>query len=114
MTLDAARKRYPDQSITAIFKPHRVGRLAHFADAFADALKKADHVFLSPFTSIDDYEEGIDIDITYLQDRIPNSRIIENNEADISALASCAPGVFVFMSSKDIYDLSDALKKRFI
>lgn len=113
VTLDAARKRYPDKTITAIFKPHRVGRLAHFADAFADALKKADRVFLSPFTSIDDFEDGIDIDITYLQNKVPGSYVIENNEKDIDLLAQGAPGVFVFMSSKDIYDLSDALKKRF-
>ena len=114
VTLDAARKRYPDKPIIAIFKPHRVGRLAHFADDFALALSKADHVFLSPFTSIDDQEEGIDIDITYLQDRIPNSLVIENNPEDIDALQALAPGVFVFMSSKDIYDLKDALKNRFI
>lgn len=114
VTLDAARKRYPDQTITAIFKPHRVGRLAHFAESFASALKKADHVFLSPFTSIDDYEEGIDIDIDYLQDMVEGSLIIENKPEDIDQLAQCAPGVFVFMSSKDIYDLSDSLKKRFI
>lgn len=113
VTLDAARKRYPDKEITAIFKPHRVGRLAHFGEQFADALKKADRVFLSPFTSIDDFEDGIDIDITYLQEMVPGSFIIENNEADIDLLAQGAPGVFVFMSSKDIYDLSDALKKRF-
>ena len=113
VTLDAARKRYPDKTITAIFKPHRVGRLAHFADEFAQALSKADHVYLSPFTSIDDFEEGIDIDISYLQDRIPNSKIIENNADDIDDLSQHAPGVFVFMSSKDIYDLKDALKNRF-
>ena len=113
VTLDAARKRYPDKTITAIFNPHRVGRLAHFADEFAQALSKADHVYLSPFTSIDDFEEGIDIDISYLQDRIPNSKIIENNEDDIDDLSQHAPGVFVFMSSKDIYDLKDALKNRF-
>ena len=114
VTLDAARKRYPDKPIIAIFKPHRVGRLVHFVDDFASALSKADHVFLSPFTSIDDQEEGIDIDITYLQDRIPNSLVIENNPEDIDALQALAPGVFVFMSSKDIYDLKDALKNRFI
>ena len=113
VTLDAARKRYPDKTITAIFKPHRVGRLAHFADEFAQALSKADHVYLSPFTSIDDFEEGIDIDISYLQDRIPNSKIIENNADYIDDLSQHAPGVFVFMSSKDIYDLKDALKNRF-
>ena len=113
VTLDAAFKRYPDQKIVAIFKPHRVGRLAHFDHEFADALGKSEHVFLSPFTSIDDFEEGIDIDITHLQNMIPGSFVIENTPEHIDQLEALAPAVYVFMSSKDIYDLKDALKKRF-
>lgn len=110
VTLKAVRVRYPNRKVVAIFKPHRVGRLYHFAEDFADALNLADHVYLCPFTSIDDQEEGIDIDITYLQDRIEGSRIVELNDADIQDLASHAPAVYVFMSSKDIYDLKDSLK----
>lgn len=113
VTLDATRTRYPDKKIAAIFKPHRVGRLAYFGQEFADALKKADYVFLNPFTSIDDFEEGIDIDITYLQDMVEGSHVIELNESGLDLLESVGPCVYVFMSSKDIYDLKDALKKRF-
>lgn len=113
VTLEATRVRYPGRKIVAIFKPHRVGRVYRFADAFAEALQLADGVGLCPFTSIDDAEEGIDIDITYLQERIPGSHIIELNDHDLDLLASYAPAVYVFMSSKDIYDLKDALKQRF-
>lgn len=110
VTLEAVRTRYPKRKVVAIFKPHRVGRVYYFAQEFADALSLADAVYLCPFTSIDDQEEGIDIDITYLQDRIPGSQIVELYEEDIQNLGSQAPAVFVFMSSKDIYDLKDALK----
>ena len=110
VTLEAVRVRYPGRKVVAIFKPHRVGRVFYFADQFASALSLADSVFLCPFTSIDDQEEGVDIDITYLQNRIPNSTVIENETSDIAVLAQNAPAVFVFMSSKDIYDLKDALK----
>ncbi len=113
VTLEATRVRYPDKKIVAIFKPHRVGRVYYFVDEFASALSIADKVFLCPFTSIDDQEEGIDIDITYLQDRIPNSEIIDNMDSDIDKLEQEGPAVFVFMSSKDIYDLKDALKTRY-
>lgn len=110
VTLEAVKVRYPGKKIVAIFKPHRVGRVFYFADQFASALSLADAVFLCPFTSIDDQEEGVDIDITYLQNRIPNSYVIDDEAADIALLGAHAPAVFVFMSSKDIYDLKDALK----
>lgn len=113
VTLEATKVRYPDKKIVAIFKPHRVGRVFYFVDEFANALSLADKVFLCPFTSIDDQEEGIDIDITYLQDRIPGSDIIDNMDSDITKLEHEGPAVFVFMSSKDIYDLKDALKTRY-
>ncbi|MDE8257067.1 UDP-N-acetylmuramate--L-alanine ligase [Erysipelothrix rhusiopathiae] len=113
VTLEAARTRYPDRKIVGIFKPHRVGRVYYFADEFADALSLADEVCLCPFTSIDDAEEGIDIDITYLQDRIEGSHVVDLNDHDLDLLESFGPAVYVFMSSKDIYDLKDALKIRF-
>ncbi|WP_159637887.1 UDP-N-acetylmuramate--L-alanine ligase [Erysipelothrix anatis] len=114
VTLEAAHTRYPDRRLVAIFKPHRTGRVYYFADAFADALNLADHVALMPFTSIDDQEEGIDIDITYLQDRIKGSIVVdEGSEESLDQLQKYGPAVYVFMSSKDIYDFKDALKRRF-
>lgn len=111
VTVDAARKRYPDMTLIAIFKPHRVSRVFRFAKEFAQALAKADVVALCPFTSIDDKEEGIDIDITYLQNMIEGSFIVDENEADAQRLAAYKPAVYLFMSSKDIYNLSDSVKR---
>ena len=111
VTIQAARMRYPDRKIVAVFKPHRVSRVYHFADDFASALKEADEVFLCPFTSIDDKEEGIDIDITYLQQRIPGSQIVDTDEESAQVLSERAPAVFLFMSSKDIYHLAEMVKK---
>lgn len=110
VTLEATRTRFPDRKIVAIFKPHRVGRVYYFADEFAEALKLADEVGLCPFTSIDDKEEGIDIDITYLQDRIEGSFIVEDDESSIEMLAKFKPAIYVFMSSKNIYDLESQLE----
>lgn len=111
VTLDTVKKRYPDRKIVAVFKPHRVSRVQYFADAFADALKKADVAGVCDFTSIDDFEEGIDIDITYLTDRIPGCYVFHETDEDARLLAQEGPCVYVFMSSKDIYPFMEKVKR---
>lgn len=111
VTIDTARKRFPDQKLVAIFKPHRASRVKYFADDFAKQLKKADKVYLCDFTSIDDKQDGTDIDITYLQKKIPGSVVISEDEKGADVLAKERPACFLFMSSKDIYFLADLVKK---
>lgn len=111
VTIEAAKKRYPDKNLVAIFKPHRVSRLYKFVDEFAAALKIADEVYLCDFTSIDDKEEGINIDINYLKDRIPNAKVIKENEDGAKELKDKTNSVYLFMSSKDIYGLEELLKR---
>lgn len=113
VTIEATRTRYPDKKIVAIFKPHRVGRVYYFADKFAETLSMADEVCLMPFTSIDDKEEGIDIDIYFLKDMIKGAHVVEEDDESVDLLESFAPCVYLFMSSKDIYDFKDLVKKRF-
>jgi len=110
ITLEAARKRYPDRKIVAIFKPHRTGRVYHFVNEFASALKLADEIGVCEFTSIDDYDNGADIDITYLADHIEGSYVFHETDEDTRILAGFAPAVYVFMSSKDIYPFKEKLK----
>jgi UDP-N-acetylmuramate--alanine ligase len=111
VTIDAARLRYPNHKLVAIFKPHRVSRVFRFADAFAQALDKADAVYLCDFSAIDDKEHGIDIDIHFLKDRSKKAQVVSEDDAGARLLALEAPAVYLFMSSKDIYVLSDALKR---
>jgi len=111
VTIDAARLRYPHHRLVAIFKPHRVSRLYHFAQAFADALDKADDVFVCEFNAIDDQEVGYDITIEYLKERSKKARIIQENEAGALVLKALEPAVYLFMSSKDIYVLANHLKR---
>jgi len=111
VTIDAARLRYPNKKLIAIFKPHRVSRVYHFADAFAQALLKADKVYLCEFNAIDDKEVGIDINIHYLQERCAGSIIIDENEQGAKELAQNQEAVYLFMSSKDIYVLANLVKR---
>ena len=110
VTLEASRKRFPDKELIAIFKPHRASRVKYFVDDFADALKLADKVYLLEFTSIDDKQDGTDVDIKYLQERIPNSFVLPESEEGAKILAKHSGACFVFMSSKDIYNLANMLK----
>lgn len=114
VTLAAAKTKYPDKKIVAIFKPHRVSRVYYFAKQFKAALSQADVVYLCPFTSIDDQEDGIDIDIGYLQRLIPGSIVVDDDEESAEKIAMNAPACFVFMSSKDIYGLAQRVKNRII
>lgn len=111
VTIDAARLRYPKHKLIAIFKPHRVSRLNHFLDAFAQALDQADEVFLCEFGAIDDQEEGIDIDISHLQKRCHSATVILEDDAAAAQLSQRGPACYLFMSSKDIYGLAEKLKR---
>ena len=111
VTLEATRLRYPDREVVAIFKPHRASRVLHFADDFKKALEIADKVYLLDFTSIDDKQDGTDIDIHYLADKIPGSIILEETKEGAKVLSKHKSCVFVFMSSKDIYNIANWTKE---
>ena len=111
VTLAAARKRFPGRKIIAIFKPHRASRVLYFAKQFQEALETADEIYLLDFTSIDDKQDGTDIDIGYLADMIPESVILPENEEGARLLAKHKGDCLVFMSSKDIYNIAERVKE---
>ncbi len=111
VTLKATRLRYPDKKVVAIFKPHRASRVLHFAKDFKEALELADKIYLLDFTSIDDKQDGTDIDINYLAKMIDGSIVLSEDEEGAKLLASNGDAVYVFMSSKDIYNLAHLTKK---
>jgi len=111
VTIATARMRFPEKKLVAVFKPHRASRVKYFAEDFKKQLMKADKIYLCDFTSIDDKQDGTDIDITYLQNMIPGSVVITEDEKGAAVLAKESPACFLFMSSKDIYGLADLVKK---
>ena len=111
VTIEASKKRYPDRKIIAIFKPHRASRVLHFANEFKDALMLSDEVYLIDFTSIDDKQDGTDIDISYLANMIPNSIILTEDEDGAKMLAKHKGQCLLFMSSKDIYNIANRVKE---
>ena len=111
VTIEASHKRYPDRKIIAIFKPHRASRVKYFEQDFKNALEKADEIYLLNFTSIDDKQDGTDIDITYLADLIPESHVLSEDEDGARILAQYKGECLVFMSSKDIYNIAEMVKE---
>ena len=111
VTIEASRKRYPNRKIIAIFKPHRASRVLYFAKQFKEALEEADEIYLLDFTSIDDKQDGTDIDITYLANMIPGSIILPENDEGAKMLAKYKGECLVFMSSKDIYNIAERVKE---
>ena len=47
VTLEAARKRFPDRPLVVLFQPHQHGRTARFLSDFVDSLRGADHVVVT-------------------------------------------------------------------
>ncbi len=113
VTLENTKERFPDRKIIAIFKPHRASRVYYFADEFKEALSLADEIYLIDFTSIDDKQDGVDIDITYLADMLPGCHILSEDEAGAKELARHQGDCLVFMSSKDIYNIA-AMTKNYL
>ncbi len=109
VTIEAARKKYPDKYIVAIFKPHTKSRVKYFYKEFADALNLADKAYVTDIGE-DRLEIGFD-DVT--SDDI--IKLLNNGEnislEEVNKLFQYKNSVLLFMSSKDIYVLKDKYKE---
>lgn len=110
LTIEAARTRFPNKKLIAVFKPDRYSRIFYFMDEFAKAFDEADEVYLCHFPKNAAKEAGIDITIQDLADRMENVRVIQEDEEAASELAKRGPAVYLFMSSKDIYKFKNIVK----
>ena len=109
VTIEAAKKKYPDKQIIAIFKAHTKSRVKFFHKEFADALNIADKAYVMPIGE-DRKEVGYD-EVTHfdiLKD-VKNGEEITLDTAE--KLLPYENSVLLFMSSKDIYFLEDKYKE---
>ncbi len=110
-TIEAARKKYPDKEIVAIFQPHTFSRTKTFLKEFGDSLSAADAIYLCDiFGSA--RETKADLSIEDLKELIPNSKVLELDE--VEKLNNHASGVLVFMGAGDIQKYQDAYERIFI
>ncbi len=110
VTIKAARQKYPNKKIIAIFKPHTFSRVLEFKDEFAQALNLADKAYVMDINydreNPDDYKG---VSAYTIIDELNNGEYIKMGEA--SKLLEYNNSVILFMSSKEIYLLEDEYKK---
>jgi len=111
VTIKAARQKYPDKKIIAIFKPHTFSRVEEFAKEFADSLNIADYAYVMDINYDRELpEEYPDITPYTIIDLLNNGDYI--NEEQVDKLSEYDNAALLFMSSKEIYILEDLYKQK--
>lgn len=107
-TIEAAKQKYPNREIVAVFQPHTFTRTKTFLVEFAASLNQADQVYLCDiFASAREHNETLTI--SDLQDLIDNSKLISENE--IAALKKHENSVLLFMGAGDIQKFQQAYEQ---
>lgn len=110
VTIKAARQKYPDKKVIAIFKPHTFSRVEEFADEFASALNLADKAYVMDINyDREDPNDFPEISAKTIIEKLDNGDYIEQGMAE--RLLEYDNSVILFMSSKEIYLLEEEYKK---
>ncbi|WP_163581666.1 UDP-N-acetylmuramate--L-alanine ligase [Gracilibacillus saliphilus] len=107
-TIEAARKKYPEKEIVAIFQPHTYSRTKTFMNEFSEALSQADAVYLCDiFGSA--RESQANLSINDLKQLIEQSELLDLD--NIHLLENHQNSVLVFMGAGDIQKYQEAYEK---
>jgi UDP-N-acetylmuramate--alanine ligase len=107
-TVEAARQKYPDREIVAVFQPHTFSRTQAFLQEFADSLNLADSTYLCDIFGSARENHG-KLSITDLADKVPGSKII--SEETVFSLKKHDNSVILFMGAGDIQKYQSAYEK---
>ncbi|ALV23014.1 MAG: UDP-N-acetylmuramate--L-alanine ligase [Carnobacterium sp.] len=99
-TIDAARQKYPDKEIIAIFQPHTFTRTVAMLSEFAEALNLADSVYLCDIFGSAREQQG-DVTIEDLAEKIDTGALILKEE-NMSPLLEHHDAVAIFMGAGDV------------
>jgi UDP-N-acetylmuramate--L-alanine ligase len=109
-TLKAARNKYKDKKIIAIFKPNVYSRFVNFKDQYIEAFNEADYTYLTKVESNrEKYEDYVGYDSNIITDVCSNCSLL--NEKDMSVLKEYKDVCFVVMSCADVANIIDVLKE---
>ena len=109
-TLKAARNKYKDKKIIAIFKPNVYSRFVNFKDQYIEAFNEADYTYLTKVESNRErYEDYVGYDSNIITDVCLNCSLL--NEKDMSVLKEYKDVCFVVMSCADVANIIDVLKE---
>lgn len=108
-TLDAARQKYPDREIVAVFQPHTFTRTVAMLSEFGEALDLADAVYLCEiFTSA--REQNGEVTIEDLLEKSQKAVEVVRQE-DTSPLLKYKGQVIVFMGAGDVEKIEHSFER---
>jgi UDP-N-acetylmuramate--alanine ligase len=107
-TIEAARQKFPDREIVAIFQPHTFSRTKKFLTEFAESLQKADQVYLCDIFGSARENQG-ELSIQDLQGRIDGSKTIALTNTEV--LKQHENAVLIFMGAGDIQKFENAYEQ---
>lgn len=108
VTIDAARQKYPDKQVIAVFQPHTYTRTKTFLNEFAESLSQADAVYLCDIFGSAREANG-ELTINDLMDKIPQSHLI--TEDTVNQLSQHQDSILLFMGAGDIQKYQSAYTK---
>ncbi|KAA8326121.1 UDP-N-acetyl muramate-alanine ligase [Leuconostoc carnosum] len=108
-TLDAARQKYPNKQIIAIFQPHTYSRVIAYKDEFARSLEAADKVYLVNIFGSAREKKGSVTSAEIGAEISKFGGIVDEN--DMSLLMPYENAVMVFMGAGDIEKYEFAYEK---
>lgn len=108
-TLQAARQKYPEREIVAIFQPHTFTRTQAFLQNFANSLMQADAVYLCDIFGSAREQAGA-LTIQDLSNLIEGSRVLDVEATNV--LMKHEQAVFLFMGAGDVHKYQKAFEQQ--
>lgn len=109
-TIKAAKQKYPDKKIIAVFQPHTFSRTKEFYEDIAKVLNTIDASYiLDIFPSREKQEDFPDVTSKLIIDLLDNGDSI--NDDEVEKLYQYKDAVVLFMSPKEIHKIKEDFKK---
>ena len=110
VTIKAARQKYPDKKIVAVFQPHTFSRTEEFTEDLAKVLNKTDASFiLDIFPAREKQEDYKHVTADNIIKLLDNGKKISDDTWDL--LKSYEDAVVIFMSPKEIKTIMERYKE---
>ena len=105
VTIKAAKQKYPDKEIIAVFQPHTFSRTEEFTDSLINVLNKADASYvLNIFPAREIQSDYPNITSKNIVDNLKNGSIITDETWDLLKKHN-KNSVILFMSPKEIHNI---------
>lgn len=107
VTIKAAKTKYPNHKLVAVYHPDRIARLNTFADDYISALRQANVVAIGKAVDSDGMTKVIDLSV--LLNNLDGSFVVDDDQTSISKLARQSPAVYLFMGTKEMHSIKKQL-----